>query len=196
MYKRPVGKTTKNPCCLHFSWIGHLGLQSCHTMWPSNWEHGYHLGACQGCRVSGPPPDLLNHHLCVGKTPPQRINMHAKALAWNIFQEGKSLTPVRRSVIKKARNQCWQGCGKKGSATRCYWVLCPCPSAPAFLPSRLPVVGSLLFCSSSLSLSRESPGAACLFQFYPYFLAEYFITPLFFLTEPSVKCQFAFPSGM
>ena len=32
------------------------------------------------------------------------------------------LTPVRMAIIKKTRNnECWQGCGEKGSLTHCWW---------------------------------------------------------------------------
>ena len=31
------------------------------------------------------------------------------------------LTPVRMAIIKKIRNKCWQGCGKKGTVVYCWW---------------------------------------------------------------------------
>lgn len=88
--------------------------------------------------------------------------MHAKALAWNIFQEGKSLTPVRRSVIKKGKKQVSARSWREGKLRTLFLLSsAPVPRVPAFLLSRLPA-GSLRFCSSPLS-PRESPGPARLY---------------------------------
>ena len=31
------------------------------------------------------------------------------------------LTPVRIAIIKKTRDECWQGCEEKGALVHCWW---------------------------------------------------------------------------
>ena len=114
--------------------------------------------------------------------------MHAKALAWNIFQKGMSQA-CQKVCYQKGKKSVLARMWREGTLhTLLLLFFALIPRAPAFLLSGLPVVGSLLFCSFILVTFSRIPWSSLFILVLPLLPHWVFYYPASFLLNRA-KCE-------